>query len=87
MQWLLYGNHPSPMAFTGMTIVLVAGLCGVVSGTICYLAVAEFWQIYGPAADTPKEHGAGLTNSERSRLLPEEEQEDPARLGADGMGV
>jgi hypothetical protein len=87
MQWLLYGNHPSPVAFTGMTIVLVAGLYGVVSGTISYLVIAEFLQIYGPAADTPKEHGPGLTNPERSRLLSEQEQEDPTRLRVDGMGV
>lgn len=31
LQWLLYGNHPSPVAFAGMAIVLVAGLYGVVS--------------------------------------------------------
>jgi hypothetical protein len=83
MQWLLYGNHPSPVAFTGMTIVLVAGLCGVVSGTISYLVIAEFLQIYGSAADTPKELGGGLMDSERSRLLPAEEQEDLTRLGVD----
>jgi hypothetical protein len=44
-------------------------------------------QIYGPAADTLKEHGGGIMDLERSLLSPEEEQEDPTRLGVDGMGV
>jgi hypothetical protein len=73
MQWLLYGNHPSPVAFTGMTIVLVAGLYGVVSGTIFNSVIAECRQIYGPA-DTLKSRPVGHLNAERTPLLRDDEE-------------
>jgi hypothetical protein len=34
LQWSLYGNHPGVTSAIGMSIVVVAGLYGVVSMTI-----------------------------------------------------
>jgi drug/metabolite transporter (DMT)-like permease len=31
IQWLVYGNHPSMVAFVGMAVISAAGLCSVVS--------------------------------------------------------
>jgi hypothetical protein len=74
MQWLLYGNHPSPVAFTGMTIVLVAGLYGVVSETTFLSRDPDQLQIYGPA-DTHKERTVDQPDSETTLLLPEDEEQ------------
>jgi hypothetical protein len=69
IQWLLYGNHPSPVAFSGMAIVLVAGLYGVVSAISAWSrAEADLQQIYGPA-DTPKEGDDVEAGSESTRPL------------------
>jgi len=76
MQWLLYGNHPSPVAFTGMTIVLVAGLYGVVSGSPYERAKADFLQIYGPADGLIQYHVVH-SDPEQDLLLPDEEERGP----------
>jgi len=86
MQWLLYGNHPSLVAFTGMTIVLVAGLYGVVSEITFLSTDPDELQIHGPA-DGVREYSFGHSDSERSLFLPEEEQQGPAFLGVDVPGV
>jgi hypothetical protein len=31
IQWLVYGNHPSIVAFVGIAVISAAGLCSVVS--------------------------------------------------------
>ena len=84
MQWLLYGNHPSPVAFTGMTMVLVTGLYGVVSGTTSRYADPDELQVYGPV-ETLKEGTVDHPDSEATLLLPEDEEQTVQRV--DELGV
>ena len=69
LQWAIYGNYPSAVALVGMSIVLVAGLYGVVCSALTVMTMkADKVQIYGPVDEI--QEGDTHVESETSPLLP-----------------
>ena len=77
IQWALYGNGPSLVAFIGMFAILTAGLYGVVCPLISPTGFrAHFCEIYGPDEE-PKESDAASVDPETAPLVQNNGDRDP----------
>ena len=63
----MYGNHPSPLAYLGMAIIAISGLCALVSEFILLHMQSLLVQVYGPTESTVLEHVP--SDTETSPLL------------------
>ena len=75
LQWAMYWNHPRPLAYVGMVIITLAGLCGLVSRPTllpsCCSHMNLTRQVYGPSESAVTGEDVGR-DEERTPLLRDE---------------